>query len=122
MAPSEEDQIALVEESLTVFGESINAADFTPFIEHISKAWRDGGVTAEQLNEAFADFIDSNVDIPLMLDSLTPAFDSEPTVADNGILTIAGQYPSTPSKLHFEIKYIKEGNTWKVVGTAVNLK
>lgn len=120
--PSEDDQIALIEESLTVFGKSINTADFTPFIDHISKTWRDGGVTAEQLNEAFAAFINNKVDILPMLDSLTPAFDTEPTVADNGVLTIAGHYPSTPSKLFFKFDYIKEGNSWKVVSTAVNLK
>ena len=120
--PSEEDQILLIEESLTVFGKSINAADFGLFIDHISKTWRDDGVTAEQLNEAFAAFIDKKVDMLPVIESLTPAFDTEPTVADNGILAISGHYPSTPTKLFFELNYIKEGNSWKVVSTAVNLK
>ncbi len=120
--PGEAEQIALVKESLTVFGESVNGKDFTPFVDHISDTWKNDGVTVEQLNQAFSSFIDQEINILPVLDSLAPAFDNEVVVADNGVMSITGVYPSTPSKLKFELDYIKEGTAWKVVRTALNIE
>ncbi len=121
-APPEAEQLALVRESLTVFGESVNGKDFSPFADHISETWKKGGVTVEQLNQAFAAFIDHEINILPVLDSLAPAFDNEVVVADNGVMSITGVYPSTPSKIKFQLDYIKEGTSWKVVRTAVNVE
>jgi len=119
--PDEAEQVALVKESLTVFGESVNGKDFSPYIDHISETWKKGGVTVEQLNQAFASFIDQEINILPVINTLAPAFDNEASVADNGVMTITGVYPSTPSKLKFELDYIKEGTSWKVVRTALNV-
>jgi len=120
--PDEAEQLALVNESLTVFGNSINGKDFRPFVDHISETWRKTGVTVEQLNTAFASFIDQEINILPVLESLSPAFHNEVVVSENGILRISGTYPSEPSKLTFELDYIREATSWKVVRTAINLK
>lgn len=119
--PSEEEQIALVRESMMAFAQAVNAKDFTDFHKGVAEVWRKK-VTVERLNGAFAIFTTKEIDLVPPLKNLSPAFDEAPTLDEGGLMTIKGHYPSTPSKIFFDLGYIKEGLSWKLVDIGVNLR
>jgi hypothetical protein len=56
------------------------------------------------------------------IEEVEPVFDSKPAINDDGFLVLKGSYPTQPSKVFFELKYIYEEETWELVGINVNLK
>ena len=57
-----------------------------------------------------------------MLDNYSPQFSSKPTIDDNGVLVIAGHYPTKPNQVYFQQKYIYEGLGWKLIGFSADIK
>ena len=47
---------------------------------------------------------------------------NEPKVDDVGVLLLSGYYPTKPSQVYFEHKYIYEGVSWKLVGFKIEAK
>jgi len=118
--PSESEQVALVKESIRKFALSVNAKDFTVFHKYTSHLWQ-REMTVQKFNEVFKPFLENNINL-LPLDNLSPVFDGTSSIDDNGVLLIKGHYPTKPSKVLFELKYIYEGVSWKLVGTNINVK
>ena len=57
-----------------------------------------------------------------LLDNYSPSFDEKASINEDGVLVIKGRYPTQPSQVYFEQKYITEGQDWKVIGLNVNIK
>lgn len=116
--PSEDEQRALVKETLSAFAQSINADDFsilhatlaTPFQEQIS---------VEQLRESFAEFVDEEIDLSV-LDSLTPELDAQSGFDVDGALLLVGSFPTEPSKVGFTLRYVSEADQWRLL--KINVK
>jgi hypothetical protein len=119
-APNKADQVVLVKQSMKDFAVAINNKNMEGFRKTISQLWQKQ-VTTEQLNKVFAPFIENDIDLTA-LDPLEPSLDNEAKIDENGVLTIVGRYPTKPSQVTFEQKYIYEGTSWKLVGLNVNIK
>lgn len=118
--PNKAEQVALIKQSMKNFAVASNNKNMESFRKTISQLWQKQ-VTTEQLNQAFAPFIEKGIDLTV-LDPLEPSFDNEPKIDKNGVLTITGRYPTRPSQLTFEQQYIYEGTSWKLVGFKVNIQ
>jgi len=118
--PTKSDQIALVKQSMHDFVVSVGKKDMTHFRSTISQLWQKQ-VTTEQLNQAFKSIIDSGANWSV-LDGYQPLMSSDSKVNENGILTLAGHYPTQPSEVYFEQKYIYEGVAWKLFGFNIQAK
>lgn len=118
--PAKSELAALAGESMHVFAVSVNEGSMARFHRHISDLWQ-AQFTVEDLDDAFGVFYDLGVDLTV-LDGLSPRFDSRPEIDSDGMLTLSGVYPSEPSRVHFEQKYIVEGPGWKLVGLSVNIE
>ncbi|MFH1874202.1 MAG: hypothetical protein ABH859_03330 [Pseudomonadota bacterium] len=116
--PSESEAIELVSESLMKFAVSVRDKDFTGFHNFVSNSWKKE-LSVNGFSQAFKSFTDADINIVPVLESYPPVFDQKPTLSKNGILTIKGHYPTRPSRISFELKYIYEGLGWKLVGTNV---
>ncbi len=119
-APSEREEVALINESMETFAQSVNAKDFSEFYGYISNLWR-RQISTQKLNEIFKPFMDRDINL-LVLKNFSPIFDGQPTLDDNGILTIKGRYPTKPSSVMFEFSYVYEGTGWKLIGARVNIQ
>lgn len=117
--PSEAAQVELVRESMHQFAVSVNERSMKQFHEHSSNLWQRQH-SIEDLDQAFGQFYDLGADLTV-LDNYSPRFDSKPSFDDNGILVIAGHYPTEPDQLHFEQKYVFEGLGWKLVGFSASI-
>jgi len=117
--PSEPELVALTNESMLKFAQAVQAKDFSAFHEHVSRLWQKE-YTPQKFNEVFKVFIDANINMVPAVQQTAPRFDDRPEIKDN-ILIIRGRYPTRPSQILFQLKYIYEGLSWKLVGTQVNI-
>jgi len=117
--PTEAELLALTKEGMLKFSESVNAKDFSAFHAHIAKIWQKEW-TVQRFNETFKQFIDANINMTPVIQRHTPSFDQAPEIKNN-ILFVKGHYPTRPSQIQFELKYIYEGLSWKLIGTKVDI-
>ena len=111
--------LELVSNSVQDFAISLKAGDMQHFHSAISKLWRDQS-TPEQLLEAFQGFFDAGLDLTVLSD-VTPVINGIPEQDDKGVITVSGFFPTRPSKLSFEQRFIWEGLNWKLVGFTANI-
>lgn len=118
--PDQQSLIALTDESMHDFALAVNAGDFGDFHSNISALWK-SQITKEGLYDIFEAFSDQGVDLTI-LEGMTPVFSEQPLIDDNGILRLAGYYPTQPSLTSFRLSYIYEHPEWKLFGINVKLE
>jgi hypothetical protein len=118
--PSNRELKTLALDSLLLFNDAIQAKSFDGFYRQISELWQKE-VTADKLQEIFQGFIDKKIDLT-PITKVEPAFAGTPAVNDDGLLVVKGSYPTQPSKVVFELKYVYEKESWKLGGINVQVK
>jgi hypothetical protein len=111
---------AMARETLLDFNKAITAKNFTAFHKNISKVWQKQ-ITPKKLMDAFQVFVDNNIDISDVADT-EPEIDENAAIDKDGVLAFTGNFPTKPNKVMFELKYIQEKGTWKLLGINVNVK
>ena len=118
--PSEAEAKRLALDSLLAFNKALRTKSFDSFYAQTAKLWQ-AETTPAKLKEIFEPFIAQDANISGIAD-VDPVFDSKPAINADGLLVLKGSYPTTPSKVFFELKYVYEGADWELVGINVNLK
>lgn len=119
-APAAEELAALATESVLSLNRSIVTGDFSSFYGDISELWR-AQTDASELAAAFQAFVDNEIDLGAV-GSLEPVFDSEPAIDSDGVLELSGYYPTTPVRVVFGLRYVRESTGWELLGIQVDLK
>lgn len=118
--PTNKEIKKLTLDSLLLFNAAIQTKSFDNFSTKISKLWQKE-ITPDELLRIFHSFVDQNVNIaPIVKEQ--PDFEGTPTVNDDGILVLKGSYPTQPNHVFFELKYVFENESWKLVGINVQVK
>jgi hypothetical protein len=120
LMPGDQALRGLVTETLLEFDAAIQAQDFSSFHAALAEIWK-SQITPDQLQEAFQTFILDEVQIGGVRD-VAPVFDEPPAIGEDGILTLAGYFPTTPLRVLFNLKYRYEHPTWKLTGIRVSLR
>ena len=107
-------------DSLLLFNAAIQTKSFDNFYTKIAQLWQKE-VTPAELLQIFHGFVDQNANIALIAKE-KPAFDETPAVNSDGILVLKGSYPTQPNSVFFELKYVFEDESWKLVGINVQVK
>ena len=118
--PTEKEAKRLALDSLLAFNKALKAKNFDSFYGQIAKLWQ-SQTTAEKLEETFQPFLAQDAHISGVAD-VEPVFDSKPAIDSDGFLVLKGSYPTQPSKVFFELRYVYEEEAWELVGINVNLK
>jgi hypothetical protein len=118
--PSNRELKTLTLDSLLLFNDAIEAKSFDKFYSRISELWQKE-ITADKLQQVFQAFIDKEIDLT-PITKVEPVFDGTPAVNDDGLLVIKGTYPTKPSKVVFELKYVYEEESWKLASINVQVK
>jgi hypothetical protein len=118
--PTEKETKRLALDSLLAFNKALQAKNFDSFYGQIAKLWQ-AQTTPAKLKEIFQPFLDQDAHISGVAD-VEPTFDSKPAIDKDGFLVLKGSYPTQPSKVFFELKYVNEDEIWELVGINVNLK
>jgi hypothetical protein len=118
--PTEKEAKRLALDALLAFDKALKAKNFESFYGQIAKLWQ-AQTTAAKLKEIFQPFLAQDASISGIAE-VEPVFDSKPAIDDDGFLVLKGSYPTQPSRVFFELKYIYEDELWELVGINVNLK
>jgi hypothetical protein len=120
MLPAEPDQAALVKRSMRDFAVSVNAKDMTHFRNATAKLWQEQ-FTVARFNEVFGSIFEAGIDFTV-LEEVEPLIDPVTGLAENDVLVLKGRFPTKPSQVFFEQKYVDEGTGWKLIGFDVNVQ
>ncbi len=78
----------------------------------------------EKLKDVFKDFINAKLDFK-EIRNLQAGFNPSPSVESSfGIKTLRlkGVFQTSPRKTNFDLKYIPEGEDWKLISIEINTK
>jgi len=118
--PTDREVRKLALDSLLLFNAAIQTRNFDNFYDKIATLWQNQ-ITAEELLRIFRSFVEQNANIaPIAKEK--PAFDEAPTVNADGVLVLKGSYPTQPNSVFFELKYVFEDESWKLIGINVQVK
>ena len=118
--PTNKELKKLTLDSLLLFNAAIQTKNFETFYGKIAKLWQKD-TNPEELLRAFKPFVDMGMNIAPIA-KVQPTFEGTPGVNEDGLLVIKGSYPTQPNKVFFELKYVDEDGSWKLVGIHVNVK
>jgi hypothetical protein len=117
--PGESELKQMITASILDLDRAVQAEDFAQFRAKIAAVWQEQA-TAEQLQQSFQSFIDKQVRLGGVKD-VAPEFDTPAALNSEHVLVVTGHYPTHPSQVKFTVKYLKEGQAWKLVGINVNV-
>ncbi len=122
--PSDDKLQTLVKSTFMDFGDAVQSEDFSDFYAKIAKVWRDE-TSPDELNDAFKVFINEkeNYDFKRAVAALDATFSPAPAIqkrGSNDALVVKGFYPTKPQRANFELKYVMDDGTWKLIG--INIK
>jgi hypothetical protein len=109
----------MVTEALLGFNEAVRTRDFTAFYGKLSDVWKKQ-TSPEDMQQTFQVFIDKDIDIGPIA-SVKPQVTPAPAVKDNGVLVVAGHYPTQPARVRFELEYVHERAGWKLLGISLGV-
>lgn len=115
--PSEQQQVALVRQSMAEFTDAVAAGSMVEFHKHISAIWA-GQASVADLDRSYGSLYSAGAAFQV-LQKLSPVFDKPAEMSDQGVLTLTGHYATTPERAHFKLNYVFEGIGWKLLGLSV---
>jgi len=110
----------MAQESVVLLGTAINADDYNPFYQDISKVWQTQ-ITTQKLHDIFNTFKEKGYDLTIAKD-VTPVFDETPALDKGGLLHLNGQFPTKDTTILFKLTYHYEYPQWRLFGINVNAK
>src|SRR5207248_2886794 len=119
--PDTDELKSMTQSSILSFGRAVKKRDFSGFYKETADIWQKQ-TTPEKLRDAFKDFYDKDIDLPAAVKGIEPVFNHPAEIDSDGALKVQGYYPTKPNRIVFQLKYLKEGEDWKLVGVNVNLK
>lgn len=119
--PSDAELQTLVKNTLTDFGKACAEGDFDDFhANDLAKPFREQ-FSAEDLRKTFDSFVQQKINVAPAIKNMQATFSPAPSVNEDGVLSVSGSYPTTPSETKFDLKYVKEGGQWKVLSIKVKV-
>ena len=118
--PEDDELEEIIKTSLLDFDKAVKDEDFTEFYESTSKPFKDS-ISPRRLKSKFQKFIDGKADLT-GIKSLTPDYSTRPKITKQGrfkVLEAKGEFPTKPNPSRFDLKYIPEGEDWKLISFAV---
>lgn len=118
--PPEAEIRRLATRTLLEFNDALQKRNFAPFRENCAAAFRKE-YPADAMKRSFQAFMDQKADLSGVANA-TAEFEQPPLIDDKNMLVMRGRYPTTPMNVHFGLRYIKEGELWRLAGIDLNLK
>ena len=109
---------ALVKTALLSFNDANVTDNYTVFHAKLSKPFRDQ-FTPEKLKETFKTFAEKHIDFDIIA-AYKPVYDPEPKVDEQGKLLVQGYFPTEPTRVAYDLKFIPSDGEWKLI--AINVK
>ncbi|RYX86468.1 hypothetical protein EON83_02010 [bacterium] len=123
--PSAAECDSLARATLTDFDNALATRDFKPFYQASAKVWK-AQTNPTELKTAFKTFIDKGIRIGRVIREATPTYQKprvrQTNFSPDGMLELAGSYPTKPYKTSFEISYLKDNGVWRPASFNISIK
>jgi hypothetical protein len=113
-------QEVLVKATLLSFNDANVTGNYTVLHAKLSKPFRDQ-FSAEKLKESFKAFHEGKVDFDLVV-AKKPIAAEEAKVDDEGRLGLRGYFDTQPSRVNYDLAFIRSEGEWKLIKLTVNVK
>lgn len=110
---------AMAKETMLRFHDAIQQKSFEDFYDGVARAWQ-RELTLGMLARTFQGFVAQRTNL-IAIKDLDAALKSPPHIDSDGLLTVAGSYPTHPHRIDFEIKYFYELPNWRPFGVTVRI-
>jgi hypothetical protein len=117
--PFDEEANQLAMDTTLQFAEAIREKDLGIFWADSSERFRQR-VAKDTFSKAFGGFVAQQTNL-LAVAKLAPEFAEPPSISKDGVLRLAGQYPTKPSRVSFDYEYVREGDRWKLAGIRLDV-
>jgi hypothetical protein len=118
--PSPEVIVMLVRNTLIAFNQANLTGDYAVLLALAAPDFQKNNDRAK-LSEQFASFREQKIDVsPVAV--LPPQFVQSPAIDGQGLLRLAGFFPSQPLQLRFSLAYQVVEGRWRYVGLAVDAR
>jgi hypothetical protein len=115
--PSPEVLLILVRNAILALNQANFTGNYTVLRDIGSPSLQ--SASAADLAIAFANLRQQKVDLsPVLI--LTPALTENPAIAADGVLKLAGHFPTKPLQINFAMTFQPVGGIWRLHGLAVN--
>jgi len=118
-APSLKDSALLVRQTTAAFASAVQKHSLHSFWEQSSDAFKQQ-YSADEFKAAFSAFIEDKTNL-MPATQLDPEFSFAPVVGLDGELSLAGHFPTRPSRVNFRYSYVRQDNAWKTSGLTISL-
>jgi hypothetical protein len=88
------------------------------FHAKLSKPFRQQ-FSPDRLAESFQDFARNDIDFDIIA-AYKPVYDPVPRIDADGKLLVKGWFPTTPTRVVYDLKFIPSDGEWKLIG--INVK
>ena len=119
-APSLEGSASLANTTTAAFSTAIRENDLQQFWKKTAEAFKQQ-YPSDQFSAAFGNFITDDINLEPAT-RLSAVFTRPPVIAPQGELVLAGLYPTSPSQVEFEYRYVSEQGDWRISGMSISLK
>lgn len=119
-APDKIGQEILIKATLLTFNDANVTGNYTVLHAKLSKPFRDQ-FPPEKLKAAFKEFADKRIDFDLIA-ARPPIPSQEPAVNDQGVLKLYGYFDTKPSRVNYQLEFIRSDGEWKAIKINVDLK
>ena len=116
--PRQSELIAITNSNMLVFAIAIHDDDFSGFYRSLSQLWQ-GQTSKDRLRTQLSTFLQKKISLEVIA-GIDPVFDQEPSLDGNGVLTLAGHYPTDSYRVDFRLKFVSEKSIWKLAGINVS--
>jgi len=117
--PSESELRPVVTETVTDFNAAVESGDFSDFYGNSSETWQ-SQTTAAEMTSAFQSLFKQKLNFKPK-DEAALNFVQKPAFEANDVLKIEVGYPTVKgTNVKFRLRYVKEGDKWKLLGIVLN--
>ena len=119
-APDKVGQEILSKATLLTFNDANVTGNYTVLHAKLSKPFWDQ-FPSEKLKAVFKEFADKHIDFDLIA-ARTPVSSEEAVVNDQGVLKLYGYFDTKPSRINYQLEFIRSDGEWKAIKINVDLK
>jgi hypothetical protein len=117
--PDDYEQEILIKATLMTFNDANLTGNYTVLHDKAATPFRKQ-LPPDKLADAFKEFRDRKVNIEsIVADDIDAGSEAQ---IDNGVLILKGRFKDDTRRIRYDLKFIREDNSWKLVGINVGYK
>jgi major membrane immunogen (membrane-anchored lipoprotein) len=118
--PTDAEQEILVKTTLMTFNDANLTGNYSVLHDKSSKAFR-SQISAEKMFAGFKDFREKKINIESVVADDIASMD-DPKIDKDGVLALKGRFKDDAKKVRFDLKFVQDDGTWKLLGINVSYK